>query len=85
MIISGKSPLSLQYFHEISLIKQKGEDRTSKLKTKSFSLFSMIIFGKSPLSLGFGARYLRIALTAVFSRYFTYKTGSGRQNIKTRN
>ena len=72
-------------FHEISLIKQEGEDRKSKLKIKFFRLFSRIISGKSPLSLDFGARYLWIALTAVFSRYFTYKTGSGRQNIKTKN
>ena len=72
-------------FHEISLIKQEGEDRKSKLKIKFFRLFSMIISGKSPLSLDFGARYTKMALTAVFSQDFTHKTGSGRQKIKTKN
>ena len=85
----------LQCFHDISLIKQEAEDRTSKLKTKFFRLFSLIIsWIKFSLlfcceifcgnrHFGFGAKFIWMALTAMFSRDFYYRIGT-KSPIKTK-
>ena len=71
-------------FHEISLIYKIKEAEVYKDK-KTKNQILPIVLRQNYWKIVTGAIFTRMALTALFSRYFTYKTGSGRQNIKTKN